>query len=145
VRARKGIALVAALAGLLVGAESAAACTCVPVQFERQLKRADGAFNGRLLSITPVEGTSDARYRYRVGVVVKGSFRRGQVVTVWSLYGDAMCGLMTGVGEVYGLFVDRKEERWTSSLCATISAKRMRRAADAEGASSGSAPTKAPC
>jgi hypothetical protein len=117
-----------ALVVLIVGVESASACTCVPIDVERTLKRSDGAFNGRLLSVRQPEGTVDRRFRYRVGHVAKGPFRRGQVVTVWSLNSEAICGLPGGVGRVYGLFVRRADERWTSSLCLTISPKRMRRA-----------------
>jgi hypothetical protein len=120
--------VLAALVVVLVGADSASACSCVPIEIEQALKRSDGAFNGRLLSVRPVEGTVDAKFRYRVGHVAKGPFRRGQVVTVWSANSDAVCGLTQGVGKLYGLFVQRAGERWTSGACAMVSPKRLRRA-----------------
>ena len=120
--------VVAALVVLLVGADSASACTCVPIDVDQALKRSDGAFNGRLLSVHQPEGTVDRKFRYRIGHVAKGPFRRGQVVTVWSLSSEAICGLPGDAGRVYGLFVRRDGERWTSSLCLTISPKRLRRA-----------------
>jgi hypothetical protein len=122
------VAVVLAI-GLLVGAENASACSCVPIPVSEQMKRADGAFNGRLLRVNPSEGTVDAAFRFRVGVVAKGPFRRGRVVTVWSLNSDAVCGLSQGLGRLYGLFVRRDEGRWISGSCATVSPKKMRRAA----------------
>jgi hypothetical protein len=127
--------VLATLVVLLVGADGASACSCVPIKFEKALERSDGAFNGRLLSVRPVEGTVDAKFRYRVGHVAKGPFRRGQVVAVWSSNSDSICGLSQGVGKLYGLFVYRNGERWTSGSCAMVSPKRMRRATGAAGAS----------
>jgi hypothetical protein len=127
--------VVAVLVVLLAGADSARACTCVPIDVDRALKRSDGAFNGRLLSVRHPAGTVDTKFRYRIGHVAKGPFRRGQVVTVWSLNSEAICGLPGDVGRLYGLFVRRDGERWTSSLCLTISPKRLRRATPDAGAS----------
>ncbi len=129
------LGVAAVVAALLAGAESARACSCVPMSVKAHLEHSDGAFNGRLLSVRPVEGSVQTRFRYRVGVVLEGPFRRGQVVTVWSLNSDAACGLGQGVGTVYGLFVTRDGERWRSGACSTVAPKRIRRAAGAAGAS----------
>jgi hypothetical protein len=131
------LSVAAALTVMLVGVDSAAACSCAPISPTKQLKGADGAFNGRLLSVQPAEGTTEAAFRYRVGVVAKGQFRRGRVVTVWSQSSDGICGLVQGTGEIYGLFVYRDEGRWASGLCSTASPKAMRRLArdaDSSGA-----------
>ena len=143
-RARVSVVAVVALStALLVGAETAGACSCAFISPKKQLKRADGAFNGRLLSVDPAAGTTRAAFRYRVGVVAKGPFRRGRVVTVWSENSDSICGLIQTTGEVYGMFVSRA---WASGLCSTASPKTMRRLArDDDSASSPSAQSGAAC
>jgi hypothetical protein len=129
-RARVSVVAVAtALTATLVGAPTAGACSCAFIPPKKLMKRADGAFNGRLLGVELSEGTSEAAFRYRVGQVFKGPFRRGRVVTVWSQDDDAACGLPQTTGVVYGLFVWREEERWASGLCAVVSPRQMRRAA----------------
>lgn len=121
------ITAAAVSATMLVGVETAGACSCAFVSPKKQLKQADGAFNGRLLSVKPAEGTTEAAFRYRVGRVVKGPFRRGRVVTVWSENGGSICGLPQGTGDLYGLFVSREEGQWTGGLCGTVSPRKMRR------------------
>jgi hypothetical protein len=141
VRARMSvIAVVAVFTAMLVGVDNAAACSCVPLPVKKLLKQADGGFNGRLLSVDPAEGTTEAAFRYRVGVVAKGPFRRGQVVTVWSQNSDSVCGLTQGIGDLYGLFVAREDRRWVSGACGLVSPRKMRGAADSAGSSSASAP-----
>jgi hypothetical protein len=132
---------------LIAGVETAGACSCAfGITPQKQLKGADGAFNGRLLSVQPAEGTTEAAFRYRVGVVAKGPFRRGRVVTVWSQNSDSICGLVQATGEIYGLFVSRDEGRWASGLCSTTSPKAMRRLArDADSASSASVQSGVAC
>jgi hypothetical protein len=146
--ARVSVAAVAAVViTMLIGVETAGACSCAfGVTPQKQLKGADGAFNGRLLSVRTAEGSTEAAFRYRVGVVAKGPFRRGRVVTVWSQNSDSVCGLVQGTGEIYGLFVSRDEGRWASGLCSTASPRAMRRLArDADSASSASAQSGAAC
>jgi hypothetical protein len=133
------IALAAVLTAMLAGAESAGACSCAYVPPKKQMKRADGAFTGRLLSVRPAEGTTEAAFRYRVGRAFKGRarLRRGEVVTVWSQNSDGLCGLPQGTGVIYGLFLSRREGRWTSGTCAVLSPRKMRRAARRDADSSG--------
>lgn len=141
VRTRLSVVTLAAVLTtmLIAGVETAGACSCAfGITPQKQLKGADGAFNGRLLSVQSAEGTTEAAFRYRVGVVAKGPFRRGRVVTVWDEYSGTTCGLPQGTGEIYGLFVSRDEGRWASGLCSTASPKAMRRLArdaDSSGAS----------
>jgi hypothetical protein len=140
-RARASVVAVAtALTVLLVGADTAGACSCAFISPKQQLKQADGAFNGRLLSVEPVEGTTEADFRYRVGVVVKGPFRRGSVVTLRSPNFDSICGLIRTTGKLYGLFVRRDDGRWTGGLCGTVSPRTMRRLADDVDSASDASP-----
>jgi hypothetical protein len=108
---------------MLAPVETAGACSCTFVSPKKQLKRADGAFNGRLLSVRPAEGTVEVAFSYRVGRVAKGPFRRGQLVTVWSLN---LCGLPEATHRVYGLFVHWSDGRWMSGACSTFSPKWLR-------------------
>jgi hypothetical protein len=129
VRGRLGLTAILVLAAMLLGVESAAACSCQPIRPTKLLKHADAAFNGRLLSVRPKAGTPEAAFRYRIGVVAKGPFRRGQVVTLWSANSDAICGLTQGVGDLYGLFVSQVDGRWVSGTCGLIPPRVMRRTA----------------
>jgi hypothetical protein len=133
---------------MLAGAESAGACSCVYIPPKKQMKRADGAFTGRLVSVRLAEGTTEAAFRYRVGRVFKGRdrLRRRKVVTVWSQNSDGMCGLPQGTGVIYGLFVSRRGGRWTSGTCGVLPPRKMRRAARRDADSSGaSAPSGGAC
>jgi len=148
-RARLAVVTIAAvLTAMLVGVDTAGACSCAFFSAKKQMKRADGAFTGRLLSVRPAEGTTEAAFRYRVGRAFKGGgrLRRGKVVTVWSQNSDAVCGLPQGIGVIYGLFVSREEGRWTGGLCGVVSPSKMRRAGrrDADD-SNASAPSGSAC
>ena len=121
------VAIAAVLAAMLIGVETAAACSCQPVPAKKQLRRADGAFNGRLLSVRPVEGTVEVIFRYRVRRAFKGPFRRGDVVAVRT---QNICEMPRGIGDVYGLFVFRRKGGWVSGACGVLSPRAMRRAAE---------------
>jgi len=124
---RRGIAAAAvALAIALVAAEGAQACSCVAPRPRQQLKKADGAFVGRLLAVRAVDhGLAD--YVYRVGRVAKHGpgLRRGQKVRVRSARDSAACGLPDARGRLYGLFLTRSEDRWRSNLCSVVAASDM--------------------
>jgi hypothetical protein len=116
----RGIAVgAAALVIALVGAESSQACSCVPPRPRQQLKQADGAFVGRLLA---VRGGDPADYVYRVGRVSKRGpgLRRGRRVRVRSPRSSASCGLPDARGRLYGLFLTRRDGRWSSNLCSVV-------------------------
>jgi len=117
-------AAAAALVIVLVAAEGAQACSCVPPRPREQLKRADGAFVGRLLA---VRGGDPADYVYRVGRVSKRGpgLRRGRRVKVRSPRSSASCGLPDARGRLYGLFLTRREGRWSSNLCSVVSPSDM--------------------
>ena len=79
------VAATAIVATLVVGVDTAAACSCAAEPPREKLAAADGAFNGRLLDATP-SGQFEAVYRYRIGQVFKGRKRlhRGKIVKVRS-------------------------------------------------------------
>jgi hypothetical protein len=148
-------ATVAALAAPLVAAEGASACSCVPPDPEAQLEASDGAFVGRLLAVREVEpreegepiGSGDPMdYVYRVGRVYKRGpgLRRGRRVKVRSARSSATCGLPTGRGRLYGLYVQRSRGRWHGSACQVVSPAQMRRGAKG-AASAAASPGSAGC
>ena len=97
-------------------AADAAACTCAPVNLERDLPRADGAVVGSVLE-RRVEGDR-AVYLFRVEQVYKGDIsNRVEVETAAS---GAACGLELGVGDRTGLLLQREGGAWTSSLCSQV-------------------------
>jgi len=104
----------AALALLsLVAAAEAYACSCRPVDLERDLPLADAAMIGTVLERTVVGGT--ATYLFRVEQVYKGDVdSRAEVVTPAS---GASCGLEARVGDRLGLLLTRENGEWTSGLC----------------------------
>ena len=105
------LAVLAVLA--LAAAAEAYACSCRPVDLERDLPAADGAMIGTVLERT-VSGET-ATYRFRVEQVYKGDVdSRAEVVTAAN---GAACGLEAGVGERLGLLLDREGSEWRSGLC----------------------------
>lgn len=108
------LAVLAVLA--LAAAAEAYACSCRPVDLERDLPTADGAMIGTVLERT-VSGET-ATYRFRVEQVYKGDVdSRAEVVTPAS---GAACGLEAGVGERLGLLLDREGNEWRSGLCSQV-------------------------
>lgn len=123
-------AVVLVLATALLGAESAQACTCVAVPPEDLLERADGAVIARHLAVRPIDGSAEVDFVYRVGRVYKHGpgLRRGRRIAVRTANSDAVCGLSPSIGRLTGLFLYRRDGRWTSGSCGQTSPKRMRRA-----------------
>ena len=98
----------------LVTAAEAYACSCLPVDLERDLPAADGAMIGTVLERSVTGGTTT--YLFRVEQVYKGDVdSRAEVVT--PAYGAASCGLEVGVGERIGLLLMRVGGEWRSGLC----------------------------
>ena len=84
---------------------------------------------------TPIGSGDPVDYVYRVGRVYKRGpgLRRGRRVRVRSARLGASCGLPRAKGRLYGLFVFRKDGRWTGNLCNVVTPAQMRRGADASG------------
>ena len=108
------LAVLAVLA--LAAAAEAYACSCRPVDLERDLPAADGAMIGTVLERT-VSGET-ATYLFRVEQVYKGDVdSRAEVMTAAN---GAACGLEAGVGERVGLLLDREGSEWRSGLCSQV-------------------------
>jgi hypothetical protein len=109
-------ALAVAAAGLLASAAGALACTCAPVELERDLPRADGAFVGTVLERRSTEAS--VLLLFRVEQVYKGDIVNR--VEVETQRDGASCGLELGVGERVGLLLERDGELWRSGLCSQV-------------------------
>jgi hypothetical protein len=108
--------LVAVILLSLVAAAEAYACTCRPVDLERDLPTADGAMIGTVLE-RRVSGDT-ATYRFRVEQVYKGDVEnRTEVV---SAAGGPACGLELAVGQRVGLLLTRDGDVWQSSVCSQV-------------------------
>ena len=154
---RRGLAVAAVALGIpLLTAEAAMACSCIPPNEARMLRESDGAFVGRLVAVRVVDppeqgepiGSGDPTdYIYRVGRVYKHGpgLRRGRRVRVRSVRSEATCGLQSTKGELYALFLQRRNHRWHSGLCQTTTPRRMRRAAEGSSASPAGSPGSAGC
>lgn len=105
---------VATVALVLVG--DASACSCAPVDLERDLPTADGAVIGTVLE-RRVSGAT-ATYVLRVEQVYKGDIDNR--VEIVSAADGAACGLEVGVGERVGLLLSRQGGAWRSSLCSQV-------------------------
>ena len=123
------------LAVLLLSAEEAMACSCAPIDPRQAVAESQGAVTARLLKVErlsaegePVSSLDPTNFIYRTGRVVKGAKRgleRGGRLVVRSPFLEASCGLSGEVGGLTGLFLERVDGRWTSSLCSQISRARM--------------------
>ena len=140
----------------LLGADAAMACSCVPLNERERLRESDGAFVGRLVAVRVVDppdqgepiGSGDPTdFIYRVRRVYNGGpgLRRGRRVRVRSVRDEATCGLQSRKGELYGLFLQRRNHRWHSNLCLTTTPRRMRRAAEGASSSRAGSPGGAGC
>jgi hypothetical protein len=108
--------LAALLLFSLVLAAEAYACSCRPVDLERDLPLADGAMIGTVLERS-VSGNT-ATYVFRVEQVYKGDVEnRAEVVTPVS---GASCGLELAVNDRVGLLLTRDGEVWRSGLCSQV-------------------------
>jgi hypothetical protein len=106
---------VTALAALAPAA-SAAACTCAPVDLERDLPRADGAVVGTVLERR--DRARESTLLLRVEQVYKGDIdNRVEVVTASD---SAACGLAAQVGDRLGLLLERDGGAWRSGLCSQV-------------------------
>lgn len=103
------------LLSLVVTAE-AYACSCRPVDLQRDLPSADGAIIGTVLARS-VSGQT-ATYRFRVEQIYRGDVEnRVEVVTP---AGGAACGLELAVGDRVGLLLERDGGVWRSGLCSQV-------------------------
>jgi hypothetical protein len=100
----------------LAVAAQAYACSCRPVDLERDLPTADGAIIGTVLARS-VSGQT-ATYRFRVEQIYRGDVEdRPEVLTP---VGGAACGLELSVGDRVGLLLTRDGDVWRSGLCSQV-------------------------
>ncbi|MGZ8782742.1 MAG: hypothetical protein ACXWZB_04510 [Gaiellaceae bacterium] len=109
------VLLAVAVASLAFAAD-AFACSCAPVDLERDLPGADAAVIGTVLERRATDST--ATYLLRVEQVYKGELD-GRVEVVTAADGAA-CGLEVSVGERIGLLLDRTGGEWRSGLCQQV-------------------------
>lgn len=126
----KWLGVTIALAAMLSGAASAAACSCAPQSPAESLREADGAIVGRLVEVSP-HGALQAIYRYEVRHIYKGDGlpRVGRMLDVHSSRRGAACALPRRTGRSYGLFLFRRNGRWFGGICGVVSPRRLRAAA----------------
>ncbi|HUH14898.1 MAG TPA: hypothetical protein VML35_03335 [Gaiellaceae bacterium] len=109
-------------------AGDALACSCAPVDLERDLPGADGAVVGSVLERRVEGGT--ATYLLRVEQVYKGDISdRIEVVTPAD---GAACGIEAAVGDRLGLLLAREGGEWHSGLCSQVEPAAFLEATDIE-------------
>lgn len=110
--------------GLVAGAESALACSCVIPDATGLLEGSDGAFVGTLIKAPgePLAGVVSSAdqvpYVFEIDAAYKGDL--DSPITVFSARSGASCGLEMGIGQQASLFVDGDGGQWTGSLCSTM-------------------------
>lgn len=97
-------------------AGDALACSCLPVNLERDLPNADGAIIGTILERE--DGADTSTLRLRVEQVYKGDIDNR--VEIETPLGGAACGIEAPVGERLGLLLERDGGVWRSSLCSQV-------------------------
>jgi hypothetical protein len=112
----RAAAVLLVLGATLAFAGDASACTCAPVDLERDLPRADGVVVGTVLE-RRVEGET-AVYLLRVEQVYKGDIQNR--VEIRTAASGAACGLEASVGDRLGLLLDRAGGAWRSGLCSQV-------------------------
>jgi hypothetical protein len=143
----------ACLVAALIAAPDADACSCASVKIRQAFRQNDAAIIGKLRDVRPIGGAASERagndavapgqrnFIYRIRRVYKGERRIevGTRIAVRSWGSEVSCGLPRRPRRI-GLFLERTQRgRWTSSLCSTVTAKRMRRAGERREAVVGAA------
>ena len=133
-RALTTLGLTAAVSLAMAG--SAHACSCAPDPDEKEtLHGFDAAATMRLTDVRnedPQNGSADLEYR--VLRVFKGStLEEGESFVIKDSQQESACGLPREEGKRYGLRLDRTRSGLRSSLCAVLSPKKLRRAAQRSG------------
>jgi hypothetical protein len=114
---RVAVAWVVGVAAAAAMSATASACTCLPVDLERDLPRVDGAFVGAVLGSSR-RGQTETVYRFRVEQVYKGDI--DSRIDVVSARDGAACGLELPEGERVGLLLERDGGVWRGSLCGQV-------------------------
>lgn len=112
---------------------SAHACSCAGGDPRASLEHADAAFVGTLTFRGEPQGEG-ARYgagivemRFRVDEDIKGNL--GREVVIRSSGSSSSCGLSASLGRPTAMFLQRKGDGWSASLCSQIEPDVLRRVA----------------
>jgi len=145
-----GIAAGFVVAASLTAAPTALGCSCVgpdpKTGYADFLKASDGAVVAKLVDVRPIGDGGSSSYVYRVRQVFKrpNRFEPGEVRRVVASTSSASCGISYPVGSTHGVFLYRQGDHFTSSLCSTIPARKMREAAAAGSRGRVARPVAAP-
>ncbi len=122
------LALIATLAAtsIMVGTQTALACSCIMPDADAFFAGADGVFVGTLIeepeepSFGPISSADQVPYVFEISAAYKGDLE--SPIIVYSARDGASCGLEVGLGHEAALFIDHGPEGWNGSLCSTMSA-----------------------
>jgi hypothetical protein len=131
-RVRFGVLALTAAGLTLSLPGEALACVCAGEGPRKLYRASDAAIVGRFIRV-------ENDYEYRVLRVHKGRRRieRGDVIAVDD-GGNPAAGVYTDCapgseqGRRYGLFLDRRSDRWLGSACTTVAPRKLRWAAAKE-------------
>jgi len=105
--------LLAVLLALFIGRD-ALACSCLGGRgVEELLGDADGAFIGTVASVK--RGEHAHSYSFKIDTSVKGGLP--QNLEVDTATNSALCGTTFNQGESYLVFLNKREEKYRTSLC----------------------------
>lgn len=136
---------IAAIAAMALSA-TASACSCAGRPGKETFRMADGAVVAKLLRVEPIGDGLSSDYVYRITESFKRTdrFQPRQTRRIRSATNGAACGIEASIGSTHGLYLTRDGAgRLTSNLCSITSANRIRRTAEAVGATTSSALTAA--
>lgn len=133
---RVPLAIAGVLAGLWISAGTAQACSCAAPE-KPTLHGTDAAATMRLIEVRDDANPNNrVKLVYRILRVYKGSGRynleEGNKLRIMSTE-ESACGLPRQEGKRYGLPMYDSRDGLTSNLCAVLSPKELRRAAERSG------------
>jgi hypothetical protein len=139
------VLLFTVLAGTFsLGTRPAWACSCAPLNARQTLAETDAAFVGELVArqdpvmLGPVVGPGTSVFTFRVSRAFKGDL--GAFVQVESESQGEACGLEVSQGDRTGLFLEKQQDGWRSSLCLQVEPRALNAAARSAGAGEGAKP-----
>lgn len=120
------LAIVGAVLGALVFAESAGACSCVELKPKEAKRQADAVVVARLVEVVPLT-EFQSEFRYEVVRTYKGgsAMQPGGPISVLSASMGSACGLPTELERHYGLFLSRAPDGWHGSSCAAMGPRKL--------------------
>ena len=108
---------------VVVTPPAALACSCVAMSPAEQLRGANAAFVGTLISVGAGDesyGGEEIDWTFQVEQVVKGEL--GSTVDVRSPVDTGACGFQMAEGMRVGIFLHKADGRWHGSMCGQVGA-----------------------